>query len=64
MTTANTDNGGSDNGGNDNGNTGDNVGTSDILSATVVAGKKLNIASKTSQELTTDYITIKGGNSH
>ena len=61
VTTANTDNGGSDNGGNDNGNTGDNVGTSDILSATVVAGKKLNIASKTSQELTTDYITIKGG---
>lgn len=56
VTTANTDNGG-----NDNGNTGDNVGTSDILSATVVAGKKLNIASKTSQELTTDYITIKGG---
>lgn len=53
VTTANTDNGGSDNG--------DNVGTSDILSATVVAGKKLNIASKTSQELTTDYITIKGG---
>ena len=61
VTTANTDNGGSDNGGNDNGNTGDNVGTSDILSATVVAGKKLNIASKTSQELTTDYIKIKGG---
>lgn len=61
VTTANTDNGGSDNGGNDNGNTGDNVGTSDILSATVVAGKKLNIASKTSQELTTDYMTIKGG---
>lgn len=53
VTTANTDNGGSDNG--------DNVGTSDILSATVVAGKKLNIASKTSQELTTDYITIKCG---
>lgn len=53
VTTANTDNGGSDNG--------DNVGTSDILSATVVAGKKLNIESKTSQELTTDYITIKGG---
>lgn len=53
VTTANTDNGGSDNG--------DNVGTSDILSATVVAGKKLNIASITSKELTTDFITIKGG---
>lgn len=53
VTTANTDNGGSDNG--------DNVGTSDILSATVVAGKKLNIASTTSKELTTDFITIKGG---
>lgn len=53
VTTANTDNGGSDNG--------DNVGTSDILSATVVAGKKLNIESKTSKELTTAYITIKGG---
>lgn len=50
VTTANTDNGGSD-----------NVGTSDILSATVVAGKKLNIASTTSKELTTDFITIKGG---
>ncbi|WP_158463108.1 glycoside hydrolase family 88 protein [Segatella copri] len=53
VTTANTDNGGSDNG--------DNVGTSDILSVTVVAGKKLNIASTTSKELTTDFITIKGG---
>lgn len=53
VTTANTDNGGSDNG--------DNVGTSDILSATVVAGKKLNITSTTSKELTTDFITIKGG---
>ena len=55
VTTANTDNGGSDNG--------DNVGTSDILSATVVAGKKLNIESKTSKELTTAYITIKNPNS-
>lgn len=50
VTIANTDNGGSD-----------NVGTSYILSATVVAGKKLNIASTTSKELTTDFITIKGG---
>ncbi len=59
---ANTDNGSTDNnGGSDNGNTGDNTGTSDILSATVVAGKTLNIATKTSQELTADYITIKGG---
>ena len=31
------------------------------MSATVVAGKKLNIASTTSKELTTDFITIKGG---
>ena len=62
VTTANTDNGSTDNnGGSDNGNTGDNTGTSDILSATVVAGKTLNIATKTSQELTADYITIKGG---
>ena len=62
VTTANTDNGSTDNnGGSDNGNTGDNTGTSDILSATVVAGKTLSIATKTSQELTADYITIKGG---
>lgn len=61
VTIANTDNGNTDNGGNDNGNTGDNTGTSYILSATVVAGKTLNIATKTSQELTADYITIKGG---
>ena len=61
VTIANTDNGNTDNGGNDNGNTGDNTGTSDILSATVVAGKTLSIATKTSQELTADYITIKGG---
>lgn len=61
VTTANTDNGNTDNGGNDNGNTGDNTGTSDILSATVVAGKTLNIATKTSKELTADFITIKGG---
>ena len=61
VTTANTDNGNTDNGGNDNGNTGDNTGTSDILSATVVVGKTLNIATKTSKELTADFITIKGG---
>ena len=61
VTTANTDNGNTDNGGNDNGNTGDNTGTSDILSAIVVAGKTLNIATKTSKELTADFITIKGG---
>lgn len=61
VTTANTDNGSTDNGGSDNGNTGNNAGTSDILSATVVAGKTLNIATKTSKELTADFITIKGG---
>ena len=62
VTTANTDNGSTDNnGGSDNGNTGNNVGTSDILSATVVAGKTLSIATQTSQDLTADYITIKGG---
>ena len=59
VTTANTntDNGSTDN----NGNTGDNSATSDILSATVVAGKTLEIAALTSQDLTADYITIKGG---
>lgn len=62
VTTANTDNGSTDNGGgSDNGNTGNNAGTSDILSATVVAGKTLSIESKTSQVLKDDYITIKGG---
>lgn len=61
VTTANTDNGSTDNGGSDNGNTGNNAGTSDILSATVVAGKTLPIESKTSQVLTADHITIKGG---
>lgn len=54
---SNTDNGSTDN----NGNTGDNSATSDILSATVVAGKTLEVKTKTSKELTTDYITIKGG---
>ena len=60
VTTANTntDNGSTDNnGGNDNGNT----GTTEILSATVVAGKTLKVATKTSNQLTTDYITIEGG---
>ena len=61
VTTANTDNGSIDNGGSDNGNTGNNAGTSDILSATVVAGKTLPIETKTSQVLKDDYITIKGG---
>lgn len=61
VTTANTGNGSTDNGGSDNGNTGDNVGTSDILSATVVAGITLNIKTKTSQVLNDDHITIKGG---
>ena len=62
VTTANTDNGSTDNnGGSENGNTGNNAGTSDILSATVVAGKTLSIATKTSQVLKDDYITIKGG---
>ena len=54
---SNTDNGSTDN----NGNTGDNSATSDILSATVVAGKTLNVATKTSKQLTADYITIEGG---
>ena len=55
---SNTDNGSTDNnGGSDNGNT----GTTEILSATVVAGKTLEIAALTSQDLTADYITIKGG---
>ena len=54
---SNTDNGSTDN----NGNTGDNSATSDILSATVVAGKTLNVATKTSNQLTADYITIEGG---
>ena len=61
VTTANTDNGSTDNGGGDNGNTGDNAGTSDILSATVVADKTLSIETKTSLVLPADYITIKGG---
>lgn len=55
---SNTDNGSTDNnGGSENGNT----GTTEILSATVVAGKTLEIAALTSQDLTADYITIKGG---
>lgn len=52
-----TDNGSTDN----NGNTGDNPNTSDILSATVVAGKTLNVKTGTSNQLTADYITIEGG---
>lgn len=53
---SNTDNGSTDNnGGSENGNT----GTTEILSATVVAGKTLEIAALTSQDLTADYITIK-----
>ena len=52
-----TDNGSTDN----NGNTGDNSNTFDILSATVVAGKTLNVATGTSNKLTADYITIEGG---
>lgn len=59
VTTANTntDNGSTDN----NGNTGDNSATSDILSATVVAGKTLNVTTKADNQLTADYITIEGG---
>lgn len=54
---SNTDNGSTDNnGGSENGNT----GTTEILSATVVAGKTLEIAALTSQDLTADYITIIG----
>ena len=53
---SNTGNGSTDN----NGNTGDNSDTSDILSI-VVAGKKLSVVTKTSKQLTADYITIKGG---
>lgn len=64
VTTANTDNGSTDNnGGSDNGNTGNNAGTSDILSATVVAGKTLSIESKTSRVLKDDDITINESNS-
>lgn len=58
--TANS-NSNTDNGGSDNGNTGDNSATSDILSATVVAGKSLNVEAKKSKQLTADYITIEGG---
>ena len=54
---SNTGNGSTDN----NGNTGDNSATSDILSATVVAGKKLEVKTKTSKLLSPDYITIEGG---
>lgn len=54
---SNTDNGSTDN----NGNTGDNSATSDILSATVVAGKTLNVEAKKSKQLTADDITIEGG---
>lgn len=54
---SNTDNGSTDN----NGNTGDNSATSDILSATVVAGKTLNVKTKADYQLTADYITIEGG---
>lgn len=53
---SNTGNGSTDN----NGNTGDNSDTSDILSI-VVAGKELSVVTKTSKQLTADYITIKGG---
>ena len=49
---SNTDNGSTDNnGGSENGNT----GTTEILSATVVAGKTLEIATLTSQVLTELY---------
>ena len=54
---SNTGNGSTDN----NGNTGDNSATSDILSATVVAGKTLNVTTKADNQLTADYITIEGG---
>lgn len=61
VTTANTDNGSTDNGGSDNGNTGNNAGTSDILSATVVASTKISVSPKTSLELTKKEVTIAGG---
>ena len=61
VTTANTDNGSTDNGGSDNGNTGNNAGTSDILSATVVASTKISVSPKTSRELTKNEVTIAGG---
>lgn len=61
VTTANTDNGSTDNGGSDNGNTGNNAGTSDILSATVVASTKISVSPKTSLELTKNEVTIAGG---
>ena len=58
---SNTDNGSTDNGGSDNGNTGNNAGTSDILSATVVASTKISVSPKTSRELTKNEVTIAGG---
>ena len=62
VTTANTDNGSTDNNdGSDNGNTGNNAGTSDILSATVVASTKISVSPKTSLELTKNEVTIAGG---
>lgn len=61
VTTANTDNGSTDNGGSDNGNTGNNAGTSDILSATVVASTKISVSPKTRLELTKKEVTIAGG---
>lgn len=58
VTTANTDNGSTDNnGGSENGNT----GTTEILSATVVASTTISVPPETSLKLTKEYVTIVGG---
>ena len=58
VTTANTDNGSTDNnGGSENGNT----GTTEILSATVVASTTISVLPETSLKLTKEYVTIVGG---
>ena len=58
ITTANTDNGSTDNnGGSENGNT----GTTEILSATVVASTTISVPPETSLKLTKEYVTIVGG---
>lgn len=55
---SNTDNGSTDNnGGSENGNT----GTTEILSATVVASTTISVSPETDLELTKEYVTIAGG---
>ena len=58
VTTANTDNGSTDNnGGSENGNT----GTTEILSATVVASTTISVQPLTILELSKDHVKIAGG---